>query len=255
MSLTDSEKEKRSTRIEQLEVEVESMRESAQRLRDGQKMAFGALIGIAALLIAFAWHAGHKTYESDKQAMLAELNRSNDERQKQFQATLKEDAAKQGKLIDNRIAIKWQQLQSGMAAAGGTSSNAFARLNEDFTRKIIMMSDQVDQRYGEVAGLTYFNQAIATLNKGIYPAATEYFMSSALAFWQAGDENNVQTCLSRLFQYCLPRLRQRDLAARPSVEERYGLLLAKMESLNTSGKWQVAIGELRRMMSDVKARK
>lgn len=255
MSLTDSEKAKRSSRIDQLEAEVESLRDSAQRLRDGQKMAFGALVGVAALLIAFAWHAGHKTYESDKLAMLEELNRANDERQKDFRATLTADAAKQGQMIDNRIAIKWRQLQSGMAASGGNSSNALTRLNEDLTRKIVMMSDQVDQRYGEVAGLTYFNQAIATLNKGIYPASTEYFMSSALAFWQAGDEANVQTCLSRLFQYCLPRLRQRDLIARPSVEEKYGLLVSKMESLNTGGKWQVAIGELRRMMSDVKARK
>ncbi len=255
MSLTDSEKAKRVARIEALEAEVESLRESAQRLRDGQKMAFGALAGVAALLIAFAWHSGHKTYENDKQAMLDALNKANDERQQKFQASLTKDAEEQGKLIDSRIAIKWRQLQSGLAASGGSSSNAIARLNSDITRKIVMISDQIDQRYGEVAGLTYFNQAIATLNKGLPAASAEYFMSAALAFWQSGDENNVQTCMARLFQYCLPRMRQRDLAARPSVEEKYGLLLAKMESLNTGGKWQVAIGELRRLMSEVKARK
>ena len=136
----------------------------------------------------------------------------------------------------------------------GSATN-FAQLNQDLNRKIALMGELIESRHGEAFGLTYFNQAIATLNRGLYAASADYFLAAALAFWKANDEGNVQTSLSRLSQYCFPRMRQRDLITRPSIEEKYALLLREMERANTGGRWQVAIKDLKQAMTDARARK
>jgi hypothetical protein len=79
--------------------------------------------------------------------------------------------------------------------------------------------------------------------------------ASALAFWKANDEANVQTCIARLNQYCFPRLRPRDISTRPAIDEKYALLLRELERANTGGKWQVAIQDLRKAMAETRTRK
>ena len=73
-----SSNEKRA-RVEALEARVEELAEMEKRTRDGQKMAYGALIGFAGLLIAFAWYGGHESYQRDMTEIRAELKTSNDQ--------------------------------------------------------------------------------------------------------------------------------------------------------------------------------
>ena len=246
---------KKSPRVDALENEVVDLRETVQRIRDGQKMAFGALIGVAGLLIAFAWYGGHKTYQADKVALAEKLSEENNTRYQDFQRQLEAGGAEQDKLLDQKVNAKWQQLQSRIASLSGVSGTNLTQLNEDLTRKIILMNEALERRYGDAFGMSYFNRSVATLNRGMYPEATEYFLASALAYWKAGKEADVQTCLARLFQYCFPRLRQRDLITRPDIEEKYSLLLNSLERAKTGGKWQVAINDMRRHMSQVQQRK
>lgn len=253
--MSDNAAEARKARLAALEAKVEELEESGQRLRDGQKLAFGALIGVAALLIAFAWYGGRKNYEARLARLTADLEQRNEESLAETALELRKTAAQQDQLLDQKIAVKWQELQLRLASLNVGSATNFAQLNADLTRKIALMGEMLESRHGEAFGLTYFNQAIATLNRGIYAASTDYFLAAALAFWKANDEGNVQTCLARLNQYCFPRLRQRDFATRPAIDEKYALLLREMEKANTGGRWQVAINDLKKAFAEARARK
>jgi len=253
--MSDNAAEARKARLAALEAKVEELGETGQRLRDGQKLAFGALIGVAALLIAFAWYGGRKNYEADLARMAADLEKKNAEKIQAVALELRKSEAQQDQLLDRKIAVKWQELQMRLASLNVGSATNFAQLNADLTRKIALMGEVIESRHGEAFGLTYFNQAIATLNRGLYAASTDYFLAAALAFWKANDEGNVQTCLARLNQYCFPRLRQRDFATRPAIDEKYALLLREMERANTGGRWQVAIKDLKKAMTEARARK
>lgn len=246
---------KKSPRVDALETQVAELQDTVQRIRDGQKMAFGALIGVAGILIAVAWYGGQKTYDDDKKTISAELSKENDRRYQEFVRKLNEGEADLDKAIDQKVNGKWQQLQARISSLSGVSGTNLAQLDSDLTRKIILMSESIERKYGDAFGITYFNRAVVTLNRGMFPESTEYFLAAALAFWKAGNETQVQTCLSRLFQYCLPRMRQRDLIAQPAVEEKYSILLRELSRANTGGKWQVAITDLQRHMSQVQQRK
>ncbi len=252
---TNSSGKKKSPRVDALEAEVSGLQVTVQRIRDGQKMAFGALIGVAGLMIAFAWYGGRQTYQKDKQALAEKLNLENEQRYQEFEQRLRDGGVEQDKILDQKISAKWQQLQARISSLSGVSNTNVTQLNDDLTRKVVLMNDALERRYGDAFGMTYFNRAIATLNRGMYPDATEHFLASALAFWKGGKETDVQTCLSRLFQYCLPKLRQRDLITRPDIEEKASLLLSTLERANTGGKWQVAINDMRRHMTQVQQRK
>lgn len=253
--MSENNAEQRKARVAALEAKVEALLETERRLRDGQKLAFGALIGVAALLISFAWYSGHKRYEAERQKIIAELDKENDRRFQDFVHKLQQGEQAQDNKLDQKIATRWQELQARLSALTGGSATNLAQLNSDLTRKIALMGELIESRHGEAFGLTYFNQAIATLNRGMYSAATEYFLSATLAFWKGHDEGNVQTCLSRLNQYCFPRLTQRDFAARPDIDEKYALLLRELERANTGGRWQVAIKDLKASMTKARARK
>jgi len=246
---------KKSPRLDALETEVAELRETVQRIRDGQKMAFGALIGLAGILVAFAWYGGQKTYQQDKQALAEQLSRENDRRYQEFVRKLESGEAELDKAIEQKVNARWQQLQARISSLSGASGTNIAQLNAELTRKIVLMNESFERKYGDAFGITYFNRAVVTLNRGMYPESTEYFLAAALAFWKSGNEAEVQTCLARLFQYCLPRLRQRDLVGRPAVEEKYAMLLTELSRANTGGKWQIAITDLQRHMAQAKQRK
>ncbi|MBL6763401.1 MAG: hypothetical protein ISQ14_00485 [Verrucomicrobiae bacterium] len=253
--MSDPNADQRKARIAELEVRIESIEETRQQLRDGQKLAFGALIGVASLLIVFAWFAGQKRLQAELATISADLDAKNEVRFTELRQRSEQLRAAQDQQIDRKIAVKWQELQIKMASLNMGSSTNFAQLNEDLNRKIALMAELIESKHGEAFGLTYFNQAIITLNRGLYPAATDYFLAATLAYWKGQDEGNVQTCLARLNQYCFPRMRQRDFGLRPSIDERYALLLGEMERANTGGRWQVAIKDLKQAMADARARK
>ena len=78
--MSDPSVESRKARLAELELRLESVEETGQQLRDGQKLAFGALIGVAALLIAFAWFGGQKRYQAELGKISADLDAKNNER-------------------------------------------------------------------------------------------------------------------------------------------------------------------------------
>lgn len=253
--MSDNSAEARKARLASFEARIDVLEETGQRLRDGQKLAFGALIGVAALLIAVAWYGGRKHQEALLAESITELEKRNSERLAEAVRNLQRTEAQLDDLLDRKIAVRWQELQIRLNSLNVGSATNFAQLNQDLTRKIALMGELMESRHGEAFGLTYFNQAIATLNRGLFAAATDYFLAAALAFWKGNDEGNVQTCLSRLNQYCFPRLRGRDFASRPAIDEKYLLLLREMEKADTGGRWQVAIKDLKQAMADARARK
>lgn len=252
--MSDNAADVRKARLTALEARTGALEETGQRLRDGQKLAFGALIGVAALLVAFAWYGGRKNYQSDLARIVADIDKKNEERLQKIALDLKNTEREQDELLDRKIAVRWQELQLKMASLNVGSATNLAQINADLTRKIALMGELIESRHGEAFGLTYFNQAIATLNRGLYAASTEYFLAAAISFWKAADETNVQTCIARLNQYCFPRMRSRDVAGRPAIDEKFALLLRELERANTGGKWQVAIQDLRKAMAEARTR-
>lgn len=248
-------KKKKSPRVDALEAEVTEMRETVLRIYDAQKMALGALIGVAGLLILFAWYFGHRTYEGDMRSISLELTKANENRYQIFDRKLADAGAEQSKIIDQKMNAKWQQLRSQISSLSGVSNTNLAELDGDLTRKIILVRDNMERKYGDAFGIIYWDQAVKAVNtRRMFPEATEYFLAAALAYWRGEKEADVNKCLSRLFEFCFPFLRQQDLILRPEIEEKYALLLSVMEQQNTGGKWQVAIVDMRRHMQDVRQR-
>lgn len=242
----DNSGKKKSARVEALEAEVAELKDQIQRMRDGRWMGFGAMIGVAAMLVTVAWYAGQKTYEKDKQTLVQELTRENEVRYQSFVKKLAEQSPAQDRKLDEKIAVKWQELLARVNSMSGNSSTNFQQLKADIDNKIRLMMLATEQRYGDAFGYVYMNRAISAINVNKdYAEATELFLSAALVLWKSNRLKEFQTCLARLNDTCFKVLNRRMLVARPTIEEKYVMLLLAMEKGNTGNRWQVAINDLR----------
>lgn len=250
----DQQGKKKSSRVDALQAEVAELREQIQRSRDGQRMGFGALIGIAGLLIVVAWSGGQKTYEFDKAEFKAELTRENEQRYQEFVKRLAAEEPAQERKIDEKIAGKWRELLARVNNLSGNSNTNLQQLKEDVDNKIRLMFLARDQKYGDAFGYMYLSRAIPAVNNKAYAEATEHFLSAAMAFWMSNREAEFQTCLARLNDICFKALNRRMLIAHPTIEEKFAMLLIAMEKGNTGGRWQVAINDLRQGWARVQQR-
>lgn len=237
---------KKTPRVDALEAEVAELTERIQRMRDGRWMSFGALIGVAAMLVTVAWYAGQKTYEEDKKTLIEDLTLANEGRYQSFVKKLSEQAPAQDLELDRKIAVKWQELLARVNSMSGNSSTNFQALRADLENKIRLMTLATEQRYGDAFGFVYMNRAISAVNVNKdYAQATELFLAAALVLWKANKFDDFQTCLARINDTCFKVLNRRMLVARPTIEEKYIMLLVAMEKGNTGNRWQVAINDLR----------
>lgn len=238
--------------LESLKAQVQALHDSERRLMDTVKVAAGLMLGLAAILVLFSWFASHKNYESDKQAIQKALETANEQRYAAFNRdldnTLNARLAAREQAMDRKIAELAQSLRAQLAAAsaGGVSSNTLAQLSEETNQKIRLMTDLVESRNAHPFGLLYFDYAVRSINAKSFPAATEHFLSAALAFMRARDEANLTISISRLIQFGFPNLKADDLAARPAIEDKFGLLVEGLEKANANGRHSVALTDLRR---------
>lgn len=246
--------------LEALKAQVQSLHDNERRLMDTVKVAAGLMLGLAAILVLFAWFASHKNYERDKIAIQKTLEMGNEKRYAAFNrdldTTLNTRLTAREQALDRKLTELTQSLRTQMAASGGVSSNSLAQQNEDFNRKILLMVDVVETRNAHPFGLLYFDYAIRTVNspQKNFPAATEYFLSASLAFLRSRDESLLNTSLSRLSQLCLPSLKADDFTAKPLLDERFAQLVEALDKANVNGKHTVALVDLRREFLEAKRR-
>lgn len=246
--------------IDGLKAQVQAMHDNERRLMDTVKVAAGLMLGLAAILVLFAWFASHKSYEQDKVAIQKALETSNEQRyatfNRELENTLNTRLTGREQAMDRKLAELAQSLRAQMAASGGVSSNSLAQQNEDFNRKILLMVELVENRNSHPFGLLYFDYAIRTVNspQKNYGAATEYFLSAGLAFLRARDDSYLNTCLARLTQLCLPNLKSEDFTLKPQLDEKFAQLVDALDKANVNGKHTVAMGDLRREFVEAKRR-
>lgn len=247
-----------NSELETLKAQVQAMHDNERRLMDTVKVAAGLMLGMAAILVLFAWFASHKNYEQDKLAIQKALETANEQRYAAFNReldnTLNARLAAREQAMDRKLAELAQLLRTQMASAGGVSSNSLAQQNEDINRKILLMTEVIENRNAHPFGLLYFDYAIRAVNTKNFPAATEYFLSAALSFQRSRDDANLTTCISRLNQFCFPNLKTDDFAARPLVEEKFALLVEALEKGNVNGKYTITLGDLRREFLEARKR-
>jgi hypothetical protein len=241
-----------NSELEALKAQVQALHDSERRLMDTVKVAAGLMLGLAAILVLFSWFASHKNYEHDKQAIQKALETANEQRYAAFNRdldnTLNARLTAREQALDRKLAELAQSLRAQVAAAsaGGVSSNTLAQLGEETNQKIRLMTELIENRNAQPFGLLYFDYAIRSVNAKSFPAATEHFLSAALAFLRARDEANLNTCVSRLNQFCLPNLKADDFTARPVIEDKFALLVEGLEKANINGRHAVALTDLRR---------
>ncbi len=243
--------------LEQLKMQVQSLRESERRIMDTIKGAAGLMLGLSALLVVFAWFASHKNYEHDKQAM-----------QKALESALEQRQAAQRRDLDNLVAARFAshdqtadrklaELAQALTGQLNSLTNALTNAQapgEDINRKIQLMAELIEQRSAHPFGLLYFDYAIRNANAKNFPAATEYFLAAGAAFLRSNDELNLNTSIARITQLGFPNVRADDFATRPRLEEKFALLHEALDKANVNGKYTVALGELRREYGEAKKR-
>lgn len=241
-----------NSELEALKVQVQALHDGERRLMDTVKVAAGLMLGLAAILVLFSWFASHKNYEHDKQAIQKALETANEQRYAAFNRdldnTLNARLTAREQAMDRKIAELAQSLRTQVAAAstGGVSSNTLAQLGEETNQKIRLMTELIENRNSHPFGLLYFDYAIRSVNAKSFPAATEHFLSAALAFMRARDESNLNTCVSRLIQFGFPNLKADDFTTRPVIEDKFALLVEALEKANVNGRHAVALTDLRR---------
>lgn len=249
-----------NSELETLKAQVQALHDNERRLMDTVKVAAGLMLGLAAILVLFAWFASHKNYEQDKLAIQKALETANEQRYAAFNrdldATLNARLTAREQALDRKLAELTQSLRTQLASAGGVSSNSLAQQNEDFNRKIVLMAEVIENRHARPFGLLYFDSAIRAVNVNPknFPVATEYFLSAASAFLRSGDEINLNTSLARLSQLCFPNLKTDDFAIKPLLDEKFALLVDALDKANVNGKYTVALGDLRREFGEAKRR-
>lgn len=247
-----------NSELEALKAQVQAMHDNERRLMDTVKVAAGLMLGMAAILVLFAWFASHKNYEQDKQAIQKALETANEQRYAAFNrdldTTLNARLTAREQALDRKLAELAQALRTQMASAGGVSSNSLAQQNEDFNRKLLLMVELIENRNAHPFGLLYFDYAIRAVNTKQFPAATEYFLSAALAFQRARDDGNLNTSISRLNQFCLPNLKAEDFTVKPALDEKFAQLVDALDKGNVNGKHTVALIDLRREFADARKR-
>jgi hypothetical protein len=247
-----------NSELEALKAQVQAMHDNERRLMDTVKVAAGLMLGMAAILVLFAWFASHKNYEQDKLAIQKALETANEQRyaafNRELDTTLNARLTAREQAMDRKIAELTQSLRTQMASAGGVSSNSLAQQNEDFNRKILLMVDVIENRNAHPFGLLYFDYAIRAVNTKQFPAATEYFLSAALAFQRSRDDGNLNTSISRLNQFCFPNLKVDDFAVKPALDEKFAQLVDALDKGNVNGKHTVALIDLRREFVEARKR-
>lgn len=249
-----------NSELETIKAQVQVLQENERRLMDMVKVYAGLLIGMAAILVVFAWFASHKNYEQDKQVIQKALEMTNDLRYAAFNrdldATLNSRLTAREQAVDRKLTDLAQSLRTQMASAGGVSSNSLAQQNEDVKRKILLMTELIENRNAQPFGLLYFDYAIRSVNatQKNFPAATEYFLASAVAFARSKDELNLNICIARITQLGFPNIRVDDFATRPMIEEKFNQLNDALDKGNVNGKYSVAMGDLRREFNEAKRR-
>lgn len=246
------------TEFDALKAEVQELRELDRRVRDAIKMGLGLLVGVCALLVTFAWYAGHRTYQNDRDKFLVELDKGNKSRadlfHRQLEGILDTKYAQRDQAVQQRIAALKQELATMITSQGVGSATNLTAQNEELTRKIALMAELIERRYADAFGLVYRDHAIALLRSKYYAVSCEYFAASALAFLKADDDGNLNNVLTNLIRYGLPGARQRDFAARPSIAQKMDQLLAELDRANAQGKHQVALLDLRRLYLEARQR-
>ena len=249
-----------NSELETIKAQVQALHENERRLMDMVKVYAGLLIGMAAILVVFAWFASHKNYEQDKLVIQKALEMTNDLRYAAFNrdldTTLNSRLTAREQAIDRKLAELTQSLRTQMASAGGVSSNSMAQQNEDMNRKILLMTELIENRNAHPFGLLYFDYAIRSVNatQKNFPAATEYFLAAAVAFARSKDELNLNICIARITQLGFPNMRVDDFATRPMIEEKFNQLNEALDKGNVNGKYSVAMGDLRREFNEAKKR-
>lgn len=247
-----------NSELETLKAQVQAMHDNERRLMDIVKVAAGLMLGLAAILVLFGWFASHKNYEQDKLAIQKALETVNEQRyaafNRELDTTLNARLTAREQAMDRKHAELSQSLRTQLSSVGGVSSNSLAQQNEDMNRKILLMTELIENRNSQAFGLLYFNQAIASVNAKSFSPATEYFLSAGIAFVRSGDDASLNTCLARLTQLCLPNLKVDDFAARRVLEEKFNQLSDALEKNNVNGKYTVAMGDLRREFLEAKKR-
>ncbi len=244
--------------LELLKAQVLALHENERRLMDMVKVYAGLLIGMAAILVVFSWFASHKSYEQDKLAIQKALETANEQRYAAFNReldnTLNARLSAREQAMDRKLVELAQSLRTQMASAGGVSSNSLAQQNEEINRKILLMTELVENRNAHPFGLLYFDYAIRAANAKNFSAATEYFLAAGIAFVRSQDEANLNICLARVTQLGFPNMRAEDFAARPLLEDKFSQLNDALAKGNVNGKYTVAMGDLRREFNEAKKR-
>lgn len=252
-----------NSELETLKAQVQALHENERRLLDMVKVYAGLLIGMAAILVIFAWFASHKNYEQDKAAIQTALEKSNEARQAAFnrelEKTLNSHLNAREQAMDRKVTELAQQLRGQMSTNGGVSSNTLVQLNEDIIRRFQLMPDLIEGRYAPLFGMVYFDYAIRAANAKNQPLAAEYFLSASVAFLRVRDdrlrdEQNLNTSFARLTQMCFPALRAEDFTARPQIEEKFKQLMELLDANNVNGRYTVALGDLRKEFFEAKKR-
>ena len=244
--------------LEALKAQVQAMHDNERRLMDTVKVAAGLMLGLAAILVLFAWFTSHKNYEHDKLAIQKALETANEQRyaafNRELDTTLNARLTAREQALDRKLNELAQSLRTQVATSGGMSSNSLAQQNEDFNRKILLMVEVLENRSAHPFGLLYFDYATRYVASKNYPVATEYFLAASLAFLRARDESFLNTSLARLSQLCFPNLKADDFAVKPVLDERFAQLVEALDKANVNGKHTVALMDLRRGILEAKRR-
>ena len=247
-----------NSELETLKAQVQAIHDNERRLMDTVKVAAGLMLGLAAILVLFAWFASHKNYEHDKIAIQKALETANEKRyaafNRELDTTLNARLTAREQAMDRKIVELSQSFRTQLSSVGGVSSNSLAQQSEDMNRKIVLMTEVIENRNSQAFGLLYFNQAIASVNAKNFSSATEYFLSASIAFVRSNDDANLNTCLARLTQFGLPNLKADDFAARRMLEDKFNQLSDALDKNNVNGKYTVAMGDLRREFLEAKKR-
>ncbi|MBI5802523.1 MAG: hypothetical protein HZA92_17585 [Verrucomicrobia bacterium] len=244
--------------LEALKAQVQAMHDNERRLMDTVKVVAGLMLGLAAILVLFAWFASHKNYEHDKLAIQKALETTNELRYAAFNrdldTTLNSRLSAREQSLDRKLAELAQSIRTQMATSGGVSSNSLAQQNEDFNRKILLMVDVIENRNAHPFGLLYFDYAIRAVNVKNFPAASDYFLAASIAFLRSRDDSNLNTSLARLSQLCFPNLKMDDFAMKPLLDEKFAQLVDSLDKANVNGRYTVALVDLRREFVEAKRR-
>mgnify|MGYP003351007307 FL=1 len=112
---------KLNSELENLKAQVQALHENERRLLDMVKVYAGLLIGLAAILVVFAWFASHKNYEQDKAAIAKSLEKENEQRyatfNRELEKTLTTHLAAREQMMERKLAEQSQQLRASLTNA------------------------------------------------------------------------------------------------------------------------------------------